>query len=111
MGINSEGEPSPDDGFIMRMCHGLDLKPWQLAKVIGIPYKELKPLLNDQRWQLAEMTKDDTLWKIMDYTTVRLGQIMAIRHELNVKLQRDRARQAAHLARFKARDAKSPPRS
>lgn len=111
MGINSEGEPSSDDGFLMRICHGLDLKPWQLARVIGIPYKELKPLLDDRRWQLAEMTKDDMLWAIMDYTTKRLGEVMAIRRELNVKLQRDRVRQAAHLARFGERDKKPSPRS
>lgn len=81
-----------------------------LAARIGVPYDELEPLL-DERHKLVEIDRDDVWWKISEYVSVRLGEFMAIRHELDKALQRDRASRAVRIARQRERVKRPSPRS
>lgn len=80
-----------------------------LAHNIGVPYAELEPLLA-KRHMLAEIDRDETWWKISEYVDRRLGTLLAIRHELNASLQRDRARRAVRVNQHLQRTKRSSPR-
>lgn len=99
MGSKSGGEPDIKDSFLQRICHALDETPIMLANNLGIPYKEIEPLL-DQRHLLAEIDRDEVWWLILDYTSKRLGHIMAVRTELNKRLQHDRKKRLLRHDRF-----------
>lgn len=101
--------PTADDTFLWRICKALDEPPRMLASNIGVSYDELAPLL-DARHHLAEIDRDEVWWKIAEYADRRLGEIMAVRHELNVALQKDRSKRAVRLAAHRARDRKGSPR-
>lgn len=81
-----------------------------LAANIGVPYDELAPLL-EPRHLLAEIDRDEVWWKVGEYADRRLGEIMAIRSELNAALQRDRSNRAVRLATQRAATRKGSPRA
>lgn len=101
--------PSADDTFLVRICKALDEPPRALAFKLGVDYAELAPLL-DERHRLAEIDRDEVWWKIAEYVDRRLGDMMAVRHELNVALQKDRSKRAAQIAAQRARERKGSPR-
>lgn len=86
------------------------MPPRMLAARIGVPYTELEPLLG-QRHMLAEIDRDDVWWKIAEHVNVRIGELMAIRHELDKALQKDRASRAVRIAKQRQRVKKPSPRS
>lgn len=100
MGRRTGKNPSPDQTFLVRICNALDETPRELAKNIGVKYKELEPFLAP-RYTLVEMDIDDVWWRIGEYVDERLGFIMAARMELNKALEKDRAARIARLQRFK----------
>jgi plasmid maintenance system antidote protein VapI len=102
--------PTADDTFLERICIALDMPPRMLAHAIGVEYAELEPLL-DARHKLVEIDRDEVWWKLAEYVNVRLGTLMAIRHELDKALQRDRASRAVRIARQRQRVKKPSPRS
>lgn len=99
MGGKSGGEPTVEDSFLMRICHALDESPRRLANNLNIPYEEIEPLLG-QRHMLAEIDRDYVWWAIFEYTSRRLGQILAVRAELNKALQKDRKKRVLRQERF-----------
>jgi len=101
--------PNVNDTFLWRICKALDEPPRMLASNIGVPYDELAPLL-DARHKLAEIDRDEVWWKIGEYADRRLGEIMAVRAELNAALQRDRSKRAVRLAAHRADRRKGSPR-
>lgn len=102
--------PSVADTFLMRICKALDEPPRMLAANIGVDYDELAPLLRPRN-ELIEMDRDEVWFKISEYADKRLGEIMAVRFELNKALQSDRTKRAARLADMRARTPKRrPPR-
>lgn len=102
--------PTAEDTFLWRICHALDVPPRMLAARLGVDYAELEPLL-DHRHKLVEIDRDEVWWKLAEYVSVRLGEIMAIRHELDKSLQKDRASRAVRIAKQRQRDKKPSPRS
>lgn len=94
--------PCVSDTFLRRICKALDEPPRMLALNIGVEYSELAPLLGD-RYRLAEIDRDEVWWKIDQYANVRLGEIMAVKAELNAALQRDRSKRAVRIAAQKNR--------
>lgn len=102
--------PSSSDTFLWRICKALDEPPRVLAANIGVPYDELAPLLDD-RHKLVEIDRDEVWWKISEYADRRLGDIMAVRHELNVALQADREKRAVRMAMHRSRKRKGSPRA
>lgn len=101
--------PSLNDTFLWRICKALDEPPRMLALNIGVSYDELAPLL-DERHKLAEIDRDETWWLIYEYANKRLGEIMAIKAEMDAALQRDRSKRAARLAAQRASVRKGSPR-
>ncbi len=102
--------PTVDDTFLWRICHALDMPPRMLAAAIDVPYTELEPLL-DERHLLVEMDRNEVWWKLAEFVNERMGMLMAVRHELDKSLQKDRAARAVRIAHLKARDKKPSPRS
>lgn len=102
--------PTVEDTFLVRICHALDVPPRMLAARIGVEYAELEPLLDD-RHKLVEIDRDEVWWKLAEYVNIRLGELMAIRHELDKSLQKDRAARALRIAHHRRRDKKPSPRS
>lgn len=70
-----------------------------LAHSIGVPLKELLPLL-DRKDKVADIEDDDVWWLISEYVSKRLGALMAIRSEMNKQLQKERQTRALRLNRF-----------
>lgn len=101
--------PSVEDTFLWRICKALDEPPRMLAFNIGVDYSELEPLL-DARHKLAEIDRDETWWLISQYTDKRLGEMLAIKAEMNVALQRDRSKRAVRLAAQRVAERKGSPR-
>lgn len=91
--------PKQSDTFLWRICHALDEPPRMLAHNLGLPYGEIEPLL-DERYKLIEVDRDETWWRINEYVDKRLGEIMAIKTELNRALQRDRKKRVLRQERF-----------
>lgn len=85
------------------------MTPRQLAAKIEVRYKDLEPLLDDRN-KIADMDSDEVWWKISRYADVRLGNIMAIRHELNRALQADRGKRIARVAAQRRIEPRSSPR-
>lgn len=81
-----------------------------LAARIGVEYAELEPLLDD-RHKLVEIDRDEVWWKLAEHVNVRIGELMAIRHELDKALQKDRASRAVRIAKQRQRLKKPSPRS
>lgn len=92
--------PKTSDSFLRRVCYALDEHPTRLASSIGVPYKELQPLLTGQSSLLVEMDRDDTWIKIMEYVDIRLGLLLAIKGELSKKLQKDLVKRLRQTERF-----------
>jgi hypothetical protein len=95
--------PSVDDSFLWRICHALDEPPPILAKNIGVPYADLKPLLDGQRFMLAEIDREQIWWLIMEHVSKRLGSIMAVRSELDRALQKDRMQRVQRVKKIRAK--------
>ena len=102
--------PTVEDTFLWRICHALDVPPRMLAARIGVEYAELEPLL-DERHKLVEIDRDEVWWKLAEHVNVRIGELMAIRHELDKALQKDRASRAVRIAKQRQRLKKPSPRS
>ena len=101
MGRRTGKAPEVNDSFLWRICHALDEPPRLLASNIGVAYKELLPLLDGQRGELCELDRDEVWMKLSRYVAQKQGAIMAVREELNRKLQSERTRRASRLERFK----------
>lgn len=101
MGQRTGQDVKANQSFLVRVCNALDEPPRMLAKNIGVEYDELKPLLTGSRGQLVDFDKTDVLWKVYDYVSMRMGMMLAIREELDRKLQADRSNMAARMERFK----------
>lgn len=99
MGLRTGKEPDSDDTFLWRICHALDLSPRELAKNIGVKYKELEPLLRT-RSQVAEIDCDEVWWLISDLVSKQCGYLMAIRSELSKALQKDRVKRIQRHDKF-----------
>lgn len=101
MGLRTGKGPTVSDSFLWRICHALDEPPRMLAKNAGVEYKDLLPLLDGQRGMLVELDRDEVWWKISEYVSRKTGMLLAIREELNRKLQADRTKRVTRLKRFR----------
>jgi len=102
--------PSSADAFLVRICKALDEPPRMLALNIGVPYADLEPLLG-VRHMLAEIDRDEVWLKIERHVERRIGDLLAVRKELDRALAFDRTKRAARIASFSARERKGSPRA
>lgn len=106
MGRKTGRDPQPGDTPLWRICHALDEVPRVLAANIGVPYRQLEPLL-EAREIVADIERDEIWLAISEYADRRFGQLMAIRAELARALHTSKSRRALRAERQK----RPPPRS
>ncbi len=94
-----DGLPNASDPFLLRVCKALDLSPRQLAAAIDLPYKDVAPLL-ELNYKLADIDRDEVWWKVLEMIDLRMGLLMAARHELNKRLEGDRSKRAVRNAQI-----------
>lgn len=83
-----------------RICHALDLSPKELARALDLPYAEVRDLLVGQSSLLVEIDRDEVWWRIYEYISERMSYMMAVRHELDKALQKDRIKRLQRTERF-----------
>lgn len=110
MGVITGVKPHVDQTFLWRICHALDVTPKVLAKQVGVPYKDLEPLL-DPRHMLVELDRDYAWQRIAEYVDEHLALCLAIKHELAKATRADQAKRALRHAQQRAREKRSSPRS
>jgi len=102
MGRRTGKRPTADDSFLWRICHALDESPRGLAKSCGLDYEhDVAPLLNGQKDMLADIDRDETWWAISEYVSRRLGDLFAVKADLNRALQKDRGKRILRQERFR----------
>lgn len=109
MGRRTGAEPDGTQPIFMRICHALDMKPHELAKTIGLKYKDVQPL-EDARIGELNFSGDDTWWRVSEYVDRQLGLLLAIKMDLSRALQKDRSAQALRREQLAARGGKPSPR-
>lgn len=93
--------PTREDSYVMRICFALDVTPQKLAKALQIPFRELRPLLHGREGEIAEVDMDEVLWALHSYVGERIAYLLAIRAELDNKLQKDRINRVKRIERFR----------
>jgi hypothetical protein len=83
------------EGVIDRLCRGLGVTPKKLASLIGVPYKEVEPLLGLTYGQQSDAEYDEVWRGIARLVDERLGLLLAAREDLQAKIQRDRMKRLA----------------
>lgn len=103
--------PLPDikDSFLKRICAALDVKPNELADMLGVSYGDVLALLGP-RTRVADIDMDEAWYEIAEYVETQLGLLMAVKLELNAALQKDKERRALRYAQALARGGRSSPR-
>jgi len=89
------------DGFVNLICDALDIPPRALAAKLGVEYAELKLLMDTKAVMLAEVDMNETLWKLSAFVAEKLGVFMAVKEQLDRKLQADRANRIMRIKRMK----------
>lgn len=83
-------------GLFKRICLALDIAPHRFSQEIGVPWKEIKPLLHKTT---AADVSDDIWQKIMEYMDRRIAILLAAKmdcaRELDKSLQARILRTAA----------------
>ena len=88
--------------MLVRCCKALDLSPRQLAAALGHPYSDVEPLLSPHA-ALADVDRSPVLWAVLELIDRRTALLLAARQELNVNLDRDRARRAVRVSEYSRR--------
>lgn len=85
--------------FMDLICQACDKTPREMAKAIGVSYKELVPLLAS-RHSVAEIDRDEVWYRVSEYVATRIGYMLAVKGELNKALQQDRKKRILRKQRF-----------
>lgn len=94
-------KPTVNDSFFVRICNALGVPPRVLAKDIGVKYAEIKPLLTGSAGELVDVDRDEVWLRLYEHVSAKMGMLIAIRHELDKKLQTDRKKRLLRTERFK----------
>lgn len=101
-------QPETAQTYLERICAALDYTPRELAKFIGVAYKDLEPLLRPLN-EVADINKDNVWWLIAAFVDRRMAAHLAVKAELNRALTQQRTQQAARLAQLRSRPSVPPP--
>lgn len=102
--------PDVEDSFLKRICSAMDIKPVELAEMLGVPYADVYKMLGP-RARIVEIDMDETWLDIVDYVNTQLGLLLAVKDELNRALQKDKTQRAMRYAAALQRGRRSSPRS
>lgn len=86
---------------MFRVCHAIDVTPYELAKELGVDFKEIAVRCGDKR-KPVDMDGDDVWWLLLEALEERLGNLLAVKADLDRLLQKDRTRRAARIERVRA---------
>ena len=92
---------SSEKGLVGRICLALDTTAFSLAKTLGVPAKDVLELLDIPAAQLVDVDRSIMLTSLAHHVDVRLGSLLAIRDELQAKMNEDIKRRIAQRERFK----------
>lgn len=92
---------SSEKGLVDRICMALDTTAFSLAKTLGVPAKDVSELLNISANQLVDVDRSIVLTSIAHHVDVRIGSLLAIRDELQAKMNEDIKRRIAQRERFR----------
>lgn len=96
--------------LLLRICEALEIKPRNLAIRLKLDYHlHVRPLIG-AGVDRPEIDKDETWLTIAAYVDERLGGLMAIRHEMTISLERERAQRMLHTVSHLQRTKRSSPR-
>lgn len=118
MGRRSGTEPSADQHFFQRMLHALDMTPRDLARELAGGDRQLQREISAtlRVWattpanRLSDVDRDELWFSIEAHVDKQLAYLLALKHELNVLLQKQRQERAAQRMRLQAvPPAPSPP--
>lgn len=101
MGQRTGKKPTADDSFVWRICHALDIMPAELAYELGVTVEDVYAVLDLPLQDIAESEHDTVLWALSEYVAAKLGYLMAVKHQLDRKLQKERAVRVDRMARFR----------
>lgn len=82
--------PALKNSFLMMICQALDMTPYELARRIAVHPDEIAGLIKGRAGELIEIDVDPVWHAIADYVDRHIAGCLAVREELNRKLQRDR---------------------
>jgi hypothetical protein len=103
MGRRTGENPSISQTVIQRICNAMDLKPRELSDSMGLVFREdIKPLL---KLKSADIAVDDDLiwWEINKYMSEMIGNAMAVQRDLQMMLQKERAKRIERHTKYKWR--------
>ena len=92
---------SSEKGLIGRVCLALDTTAFSLAKTLGVPAKDVLELLDIPAAQLVDVDRSIMLTSLAHHVDVRIGSLLAIRDELQAKMNEDIKRRIAQRERFR----------
>lgn len=93
--IDRSGPIAVEDSFVMRIVKALDISFERLAEICEISYEDLLELVASKRTELSQFDVDPIWNRLHDYVLTRLGNTMAVKVELDAKMQKDRERRVA----------------
>lgn len=92
---------SSERGLVSRVCAALDTTPFYLARTIGVEAKDVSDLLDIPARELVDVDRSIVLTSIAEYTSHRIGVLLAIYDELQAKMNDDIKRRIVQRGRFK----------
>lgn len=91
---------SSESGLVGRICLALDMTAYSLAKTLGVPARDVLELLNIPANQLVDVDRSIILTSMASYVDDRIGALLAIRDELQAKMNEDIKRRIVQRGRF-----------
>lgn len=85
-----------DSPFLLeRILAALDMAPQHLALRANVPLHELKKMLAKTPGRTEEVEESEVWLSILGYVDTHISAMMAVRHELTLKAQRERTKKIA----------------
>lgn len=97
--MDVSGPPRTSDAFLVRIAKALDVDLARLADICEISYPDMLDLVSTKRNAVSRFDTDP-MWNVLhEYVNQRIAYLMAVRLDLDVKMQGDRVRRIAHRMR------------
>lgn len=88
---------APPDSFLGQICLALGMRPARLAMELDIPFADIKEVMEIKTKDLV-ISEHVEIWrKLMEHVDVKTGMYVAVREELNRRMQHDRTRRVARI--------------
>lgn len=85
--------------LVRRILDTLDWLPMEASERLGVPVSDIIALMKGTCKQLVPLDQDEVWVKLADHVDRRIGALLAVRSELQRKLNVDRAERAAQRLR------------